>query len=130
MAGKDANPEYRKTYNLVKYPVLLYTVLAALYCAYIPGKFIWFSWHPLTMIVSFVGLAINACLLKKIGGYDNTVNHGKLMNVAVAIGLFGWYVIYTNKEMNNKKHLVSVHANLGVVVMIGSTVHIRFSFFF
>lgn len=119
MAGKDANPEYRRIYENVKWPLFLYTVLAALYTAYLPGKFVWFSWHPLAMVVSFIGLALNGALLKKIGGYDNTVNHGKLMNLGVVVGLFGWYVIYSNKELYGKPHLTTPHAKLGVVVMLG-----------
>lgn len=119
MAGKDAKPEVRKIYEQIKWPVILYVILAAGYVASIPGKWIWFSWHPLTMIVSFIGLAINGAMIKKIGGYDNTVTHGKLMNAGVAIALFGWYVIYSNKEMNNKPHLVTLHAKLGVVAMLG-----------
>ena len=40
------------------------------------GKWIWFSWHPLGMVVAFVTLAGNAALIKKVKGYDNTKIHG------------------------------------------------------
>jgi hypothetical protein len=113
------NEQHRKTYELIKWPVILYSVLACLYITSIPGKWIWFSWHPLAMMVTFVLLAINGAMIKKIGGYENTVNHGKIMNAGVAIALFGWYVIYSNKEMNNKPHLTTLHAKIGVVCMLG-----------
>lgn len=119
MSSKDANPQARKTYELIKWPVIMYTILAALYVAFIRGSFNWFSWHTSSMVVAFIGLAINAAMIKKIGGYENTVNHGILMNLAVALGLFGWYVAYTMKEMKGKAHLTSTHAQLGVVVLVG-----------
>lgn len=71
-------------------PLVLYTLLGALYCALKPGKWIWFSWHPLAMLVAFVALAGNATLIKKIGGYENTKLHGYMMFGAVALGMFGW----------------------------------------
>jgi hypothetical protein len=119
MVSKDANTEHRRTYEMIKWPVVVYSILAIGYLVSLPGKWIWFSWHPLAMILSFVTLAINGAMIKKIGGYDNTVNHGKIMNLALAAAFFGWYVIYSNKEMNNKQHLTTLHAKLGVVCMLG-----------
>ena len=74
-------------------------------------------------MISFVAIAGNAILIKKIGGYDNTKTHGYLMGIATVLGLFGWYVIHTNKDMNNKgvggsKHLLTVHGKLGAFVMV------------
>lgn len=43
---------------------------------------------------------------------------GYLMSAATAICLFGWYVIYTNKEMSSKPHLTSLHGKLGVFVLV------------
>ncbi len=97
----------------------MYTILAAGYVASMPGKWIWFSWHPLAMIVSFILLASNAALIKKIGGYNNTKLHGYLMATAIALALFGWYVIYSNKEMSKKQHVTTLHAKLGVGVLLG-----------
>lgn len=71
------------------------------------------------MIFGFIGLAVNGAMIKKIGGYDNTVTHGKLMNIGVVIGLFGWYVIYSNKEANGKPHLTTLHGKLGAISMLG-----------
>jgi hypothetical protein len=72
-------------------------------------------------VIGFVVLATNATLLKKIGGLENTRYHGILMFGSLALGIFGWYVIYTNKEKYNKKHLVTNHGKLGIIVLIGYT---------
>jgi hypothetical protein len=111
--------QHQKTFDLLKGPLILYTILAAGYVASLPTKWIWFSWHPLTMIISFVLLASNAALLKKIGGYNNTKLHGMLMGAAIALSLFGWYVIYTNKEASGKKHLTTYHGQIGCGVLLG-----------
>lgn len=108
----------RTMFNSLKYPVILYSILAGLYCAYLPGKFVWFSYHPLAMISSFVLLAANATMLKRIGGLDNTRLHGQMMFLCVLISLFGWYVIYSNKEMMGKAHLMTYHGKLGAFVLI------------
>jgi len=53
----------------MKWPIVAYTVMA---CATIyswTGSS-WFTQHPISMIVAFVGLASNATLIKKIGGYE------------------------------------------------------------
>ena len=47
------------------------------------------------MIISFIVLAALSALVKKIGGYDNTKLHGNLMTLALALGGFGFYVIYS-----------------------------------
>lgn len=109
----------QELYDQFKYPVLMYSILACLYIAALPGKYIWFSFHPIAMIISFILLASNAVLLKKIGGYENTKTHGLLFGMAIAVAAFGWYVIYSNKEMSGKMHLTSTHSQLGMVVLAG-----------
>jgi cytochrome b561 len=64
-------------------------------------------------------LAGNAALQKRIGGYENTKLHGLLMFLAVAVSIFGWYVIYTNKETQKKQHVTTIHAKIGVTVLLG-----------
>lgn len=58
------------------------------------GNFNWFSLHPLSMMMAFVALSGNAIMIKKVGGYVNTRNHGYLMGAATVLGLFGWYYHY------------------------------------
>jgi hypothetical protein len=70
------------------------------------------------MMMAFITIAGNAILIKKIGGYENTRNHGYLMGIATALGLFGWYVIHTNKNMLGKRHLMTIHGKLGAFVMV------------
>ena len=36
----------------------------------------------------------------------------------VALALFGWYVIYSNKEMFGRKHLQTLHGQLGAFVVV------------
>jgi hypothetical protein len=63
----------------------------------------------------------NAILFKKVGGYQNTKLHGYLYSASMAIAIFGWYVIYTNKEMKGKPHITTLHAKLGIAALIGYT---------
>jgi len=63
-------------FDKMKWPVVTYGVVAAVYVALIPGKWIWFSWHPLMMMISFFILSSFAAMYKKIGGYENTKLHG------------------------------------------------------
>jgi hypothetical protein len=106
-------------HSSLKWPIILYGILASAYIASVPGKYIWFSWHPAMMILGFVALAANAALIKKIGGYENTKNHGYLMSAACVMAGFGFYVIYSNKEMSNKKHFMTTHGKLGLAVLVG-----------
>jgi hypothetical protein len=108
-------------YNTLKWPLIAYSLLAGLYMTTVgknAGTWVWFSWHPLCMLVGFVAMAGNAALIKKIGGYENTKAHGIMMTIATVLTSFAWYVIYTNKEMYGKPHLISLHGKLGVGVML------------
>jgi hypothetical protein len=42
-----------------------------------------------------------------------------MYTVQTAVACFGWYVIHTNKEMKNSKHLTTTHGQLGAAVIIG-----------
>eukprot|EP00658_Telonema_sp_P-2_P079535 TRINITY_DN770_c0_g1_i1.p1 TRINITY_DN770_c0_g1~~TRINITY_DN770_c0_g1_i1.p1 ORF type:complete len:143 (+),score=31.60 TRINITY_DN770_c0_g1_i1:229-657(+) len=82
-----------------------------------PPNWPWFAWHPAAMLVGFFPLAGSAILFKKQGGYTNTKLHGVLMAAAVAASLFGWYVIWSNKEMSGKLHNTSWHAWGGLLCL-------------
>ena len=116
MSPKDVAP-----YNMgTALPLLLvaFTLGSSAYMYKLKGP-IWFTWHPISMIASFVLLAALAILIKKAGGYTNTKIHMYLMVCAVVLAGFGWYVIYSNKEMYGKPHVVTLHAQLGVGVCLG-----------
>lgn len=118
MASVDQS---KKLHSTLKWPLVAYSVLGGLYMTTVgknPGTWTWFSWHPLCMLVAFVALAGNASLIKKIGGYENTKTHGIMMSAAIAVASFAWYVIYTNKEMMGKAHLMTIHGKLGFAVMM------------
>ena len=72
-----------------------------------------FSWHPFLMMAS-IGFSTVAALIKKQGGYANTVMHGNLSFVSVALMATGYWVIYSNKEAMNKPHITTSHAQNGV----------------
>jgi hypothetical protein len=113
--------QYKKLHNNLKWPLIAYSLLAGLYMSTVgknAGTWTWFNWHPLCMLLGFVGLAGNAALIKKIGGYENTKMHGIMMFVAISLSSFAWYVIYSNKEMMGKAHLMTIHGKLGFVVML------------
>ena len=84
---------------------------AAAYGGYIglkAGKFEtwpWFAWHPLAMLLGFVGVGSFAVLTKKIKGKQEAILHGYLLFLSSALASFGAYVIYSNKEMYKKQHL-------------------------
>ncbi len=81
MAPIETNKN-QQLYNSFKWPLILYVTMACLYFYKLKGS-IWFTWHPICMLVAFVGMAGNAFLIKKIGGYDNTKLHGYMMIFAV-----------------------------------------------
>jgi len=119
MASLSSSTYAITVFNTLKYPIIIYGVFAAIYSAYLPGKLIWFSYHPFFMILSFIAIVSNALLIKKIGGYDNTKLHGYMMTSALFMALFALYVIYSNKILLGKPHFTSIHGKLGVTVIIG-----------
>lgn len=109
---------YRKTFEFIRGPIAAYVVMAIVYVVVISKKMVWFGWHPAAMILGFIGLASNAIVIKKIGGAQNTRIHGYLMTGATALGLFGGYVIYSNKEMYHKPHYTTNHGKFGLLVIL------------
>mmetsp|Transcript_8105 Transcript_8105/g.8258 ORF Transcript_8105/g.8258 Transcript_8105/m.8258 type:complete len:210 (+) Transcript_8105:18-647(+) len=115
----DKDREYNiSLFSHLRWPVVAYGILFGLYAALLPGKWIWFSYHPLCMMVSFVSLAGYAALIKKVKGAENTRIHGYVMSAATLLAAFGYYVIYSNKEINHKTHLTTLHGKLGVLVLV------------
>jgi Eukaryotic cytochrome b561 len=112
----------RSIANKIGILLSLFALGFGVYASYIKlgYNWIWYSWHPISMIVSFVALGGNAILIKKIGGYENTKRHGYLMVLGSVLAAFAWYVIYTNKNMQGKKHLTSIHGKLGAAVLLGN----------
>ena len=102
-------------------PLTLFSLMAAFYSSYVlmGYNWIWFSWHPSSMIIAYVAMAGNAALIKKVGGYDNTKNHGLIMIVATLLACFAFYVIYSNKNLQKKQHFTTLHGKLGLGVMLG-----------
>jgi len=113
------------TFNLLMWPLVAYTAMGSLYIYSQKGA-IWFTLHPVAMIVAFVGLAANSAMIKRIGGLENTRLHGIMMTVATMLAGFGFYVIYSNKEMGRKKHFTTLHGQLGLFVMVA---YIALAFF-
>ncbi|KAJ1416538.1 eukaryotic cytochrome b561-domain-containing protein [Ochromonadaceae sp. CCMP2298] len=105
-------------FNALKWPLIMYGLVGGLTIGNFPGEWIWFSWHPLCMLLAYVSLAGNAALIKKIGGYENTKTHGYMMSGAITLASLGFYVIYSNKEMARKPHLMSIHGKLGFTVLV------------
>eukprot|EP01065_Artemidia_motanka_P029243 TRINITY_DN35392_c0_g1_i1.p2 TRINITY_DN35392_c0_g1~~TRINITY_DN35392_c0_g1_i1.p2 ORF type:complete len:200 (+),score=53.65 TRINITY_DN35392_c0_g1_i1:56-601(+) len=107
--------------QMMKWPLLATTAVVGGY-PLVTSDWKWFHYHPLLMMVGFVGLAGWGTLSKKLGGRQNTINHGYAMCGATVSGFLGWYVIYTNKEMAGKPHMVTAHAKVGMAALVGYTV--------
>mmetsp|Transcript_16076 Transcript_16076/g.26245 ORF Transcript_16076/g.26245 Transcript_16076/m.26245 type:complete len:193 (+) Transcript_16076:138-716(+) len=116
MSGQVRFAENRA--NLVRLPAMAFGVGGGLYCALKSGSWSWFSWHPLCMMLALFPCVINAVMVKKIGGLENTRVHGTLMTLASGLMLFGFYVIHSNKELMGKEHYTTYHGKLGVFLVI------------
>ncbi|GBG32721.1 Hypothetical Protein FCC1311_089462 [Hondaea fermentalgiana] len=119
--GSDAKSKDAKeaVYARFKWPCVAFGVGVGAYSAMLPGSWTWFSWHPLIMSVVCFVIATLGTLLKKIGGLENTRTHAKLLTGGTALLWFGFYVIYTNKEMARKEHFLSWHAWIGLMSLFG-----------
>eukprot|EP01083_Nonionella_stella_P128453 389262_1 len=76
----------------------------------------WFSYHPIFMLLGYLGFMSNGIFFEKWG-----VNHWIHMYLQIFCALcvdFGWYVIYTNKNMANTNHNTTWHSWLGVVCLV------------
>uniref|UniRef100_A0A7S4M4W4 Cytochrome b561 domain-containing protein n=1 Tax=Odontella aurita TaxID=265563 RepID=A0A7S4M4W4_9STRA len=80
-----------------------------------------FSYHPLLMMIGFVGLMGSAAVTKKLGGYTNTKNHGIMSFLGLLCAFGGLYAIYQNKEKFGKPHLNSGHSVVGLLALTGAT---------
>jgi len=130
LPGKGGDSKSQSLYTAMKWPIVAYTVMAcATIYSWTGGS--WFTQHPISMIIAFVGLAANATLIKKIGGYENTKTHGIMMVGATLVAAYGFYVIYTQKLVKYAKqieknpdfnpHFLTLHGKIGLAVMVGYT---------
>jgi hypothetical protein len=113
------------TWEYLRIPLVAYGLVFGLYIALkttTNGKFVWFSWHPLSMVVAFVTMTTNAALIKKVGGRDMTLYHGYLMMGSLLVAGFGWYVIHSNKTMFSKAHWLTLHGKFGAIFMVVYTI--------
>jgi hypothetical protein len=126
--GADGKPEAAKQdaasakaaqYAALKWPIAAFGLASAGYLTVGPGR-VWsfFSWHPLLMMLS-LPLALNASLLKKVGGLVATRWHGYMLSAATLLMMAGGYVSYAHKEAIGKAHYTSTHSWLGAAAMGG-----------
>ena len=116
-SGKEVNQAEVK-YNALFWPVVAFGLTLGLWNSILKsfdvGAWKWFDYHPLAMSLGMVVLAALAAMKKRIGGKGPTVMHGYMANAGVALGGFGLYVIYSNKEMLKKPHFTTLHGKLGL----------------
>ncbi|CAL1140156.1 unnamed protein product [Cladocopium goreaui] len=98
--------------------LVIFACVAA--AAVTPAWPVWFWYHPAAMLLGYVALMGNAVLVKKIGGLRATKIHGYLMGAGSIVTAFGWYVIYSNKEVNGKPHLTTWHGISGLFILLGT----------
>ena len=92
----------------------------------VPGSDL-FSWHPTCMSVAFILLLLQAIvifspessLFPTTPRPDRIQLHWILHAFGLASAVFGFGVVYLNKEVNNRKHFVSWHAKFGLATSIG-----------
>jgi hypothetical protein len=95
--------------------------------ASLAGPWKWFSYHPVSMSISFISLGGAATLTKKLGGFQNTKLHGFMMGIAAALSTFGFWVIYSNKNLLKRAHFTTNHGKLGLVVSTAFIILAAFS---
>ena len=114
----SATERHQLLFKRFSMPSMVFGVAAAVYVLQLSGgPQRWFSWHPVLMTLACIPVIINATLLKKIGGLVNTRWHGYLFVLTTLLTVGGWYVIYSNKEMNGYPHLTSWHSWTGLFVL-------------
>ena len=114
----DKAEHHKQVLSSWKFPIIIYSVFAVGFILYRNEKLwpvTWFMWHPILMIIAYVPLALNAILIKKVGGYQNTKTHGILMFLSTLLTIGSLYVIYTNKAKYNKPHFTSWHGLVGII---------------
>ena len=90
-------------------------VVAFLWC-YSFWSAAWFSYHPMFMILGYLGFMSNAIFFER-WGVDHWT-HMILQLICVTCTDFAWYVIYTNKNMAKKNHNTSWHSWIGVACLV------------
>jgi hypothetical protein len=118
---------HESTFKHVGPALLIFSIASSVWVGSLLHGWSWFSYHPTAMIIAYIAMAGNSALIKKIGGKTNTEIHGYMMTAAAALSAFGWYVIYTNKDMNGKPHNKTWHAWSGVATAAGDSSHTKTS---
>ena len=93
--------------------IIFVITLVLCYSFYSPA---WFSYHPIFMILGYLGFMSNAIFFERWGA--NHWTHMNLQLISVACSDFAYYVIYTNKNMANKNHNTSWHSWIGLFCII------------
>jgi hypothetical protein len=68
------------------------------------------------MVFSFIIYMGNAINIQK--NARNTKLHYTMQLIGLACSLFGFYVIYTNKNISGKPHFATIHGKIGLVLQI------------
>ena len=86
-----------------------------------------FSWHPTCMTIAFILLMLQAIvifspessLFTTTPRAEKVQLHWILHLFGVVSALFGFFSVYVNKEVNNRKHFVSWHGKFGLATVVG-----------
>lgn len=109
-------------YRALVVAFLAYSIILGTYVATRP-KWRWrspFSFHPLLMTWGLIGCAGLSAVTKKMGGYQNTKNHGLLAMLGAIFACGGLYAIYHNKNLYERPHFTSYHGKIGLLLVISS----------
>jgi hypothetical protein len=94
--------------------LFIFTVTASIYIRNYSDAWEPYATHGVVMMVSFVCMAGNAVLMKKVGG-ELSKYHGQTMTAVIVVALIGLAVVYSDKT----KHFTSTHAQCGVACLLG-----------
>lgn len=87
--------------------------IVALYSIYSPTQF--WTQHPACMILGYAICMINAIISQK---ERNNKLHIFFQSLGIIFCLYGGYVIYHNKELQNGNHFRSLHSIGGAIVLV------------
>lgn len=93
--------------------IIFAVTLFLCYSFYSPA---WFSYHPVFMMLGYLGFMSNAIFFERWGA--NHWTHMNLQLISLACIDFAYYVIYTNKNMAKKNHNTTWHSWIGLGCII------------
>jgi len=122
-----------KNNNSTIYPSLVFNMVAhfvvALFTGFIiytaqPGSSL-FSWHPTLMVLAFTFLMVEgilvfskeSSLIQKAARPTKVNTHTVCMVLSLLCCLGGAFVIWYNKELNGKPHVISWHGIIGYITV-------------